>query len=388
MPSPLPRFLRLCTAWAGVTAAAAGLRADDPSGAEGAYRDAIARGIDFLIARQEPNGAWGSARNTKSLNIYAPVPGAHLAFRTATTALCINALHDCGDMRPEVSAALARAEEWLCENLPNLRRATADTLYNVWGHAYGMQALARMLRRDGADAARAARLREAIAGQIDWLGRYECAGGGWAYYDFNAHTQRPSGTSPSFVTATVLVAFHEAREAGIEIPSELVARGMASIVRQRKPDFSYLYADGHRWRPMRTINRPAGSLGRSQACNIALRRWGDTAITDDVLRAWIERLFVRNGWLDIGRKRPIPHEAWFQIAGYFFYYGHYYAVLCMEELDPAVRVPYAEHMAELLLGLQEKDGSWWDYPLYDYHQQYGTAYALLALARCARMRGD
>jgi hypothetical protein len=33
---------------------------------------------------------------------------------------------------------------------------------------------------------------------------------------------------------------------------------------------------------------------------------------------------------------------------------------------------------------QEKDGSWWDFPLYDYHQQYGTAFALLSLARCRK----
>jgi hypothetical protein len=32
--------------------------------------------------------------------------------------------------------------------------------------------------------------------------------------------------------------------------------------------------------------------------------------------------------------------------------------------------------------LQEKDGSWWDYPLYDYHQTWGTAMAVSALVRC------
>ena len=41
-------------------------------------------------------------------------------------------------------------------------------------------------------------------------------------------------------------------------------------------------------------------------------------------------------------------------------------------------------MAELLLSLQEKDGSWWDFPFYDYHQPYGTAYALMSLVRCRR----
>ena len=52
-----------------------------------------------------------------------------------------------------------------------------------------------------------------IEHQIGMLERYEVVDGGWAYYDFNAHTQRPSGSTMSFVTAAVLVALHEA-EAG------------------------------------------------------------------------------------------------------------------------------------------------------------------------------
>ena len=42
----------------------------------------------------------------------------------------------------------------------------------------------------------------------------------------------------------------------------------------------------------------------------------------------------------------------------------------------------ARQLAELILKRQEKDGSWWDYPLYDYHQPYGTGYSLMALAWC------
>ena len=44
----------------------------------------------------------------------------------------------------------------------------------------------------------------------------------------------------------------------------------------------------------------------------------------------------------------------------------------------------AQRAIKFLLGLQEKDGSWWDYPLYNYHQQYGTAFALMSLKRCVR----
>ncbi|MFM1995826.1 MAG: hypothetical protein RLZZ111_213, partial [Planctomycetota bacterium] len=38
--------------------------------------------------------------------------------------------------------------------------------------------------------------------------------------------------------------------------------------------------------------------------------------------------------------------------------------------------------ARIILDVQDADGSWWDYPLYDYHQPYGTGYALMTLHRC------
>ena len=97
---------------------------------------------------------------------------------------------------------------------------------------------------------------------------------------------------------------------------------------------------------------------------------------------WLDRLFARNLWLDMGRKRPIPHESHFLVAGYFFYYGHYYAAQCIELLPQEDRAAHQAQLATIMLRLQEKDGSWWDYPFYDYHQQYGTAMAVMSLVRC------
>src|SRR2546430_5333981 len=42
---------------------------------------AINRGVKFLLADQRKDGAWGGPERTKGLNIYAPPPGAHDAFR-------------------------------------------------------------------------------------------------------------------------------------------------------------------------------------------------------------------------------------------------------------------------------------------------------------------
>jgi hypothetical protein len=351
-----------------------------------AIETAISRGIDFLLKHQNANGSWGSSRSSRPSEVLAPVPYAHDAYRAGVTALCISALQETGGNRGDVAAALDRAEAWLFATLPSLRRSDPEVIYNNWGHAYGIQALAHMLARRPNDAPRAARIRAVMAQQIGLLRRYECVDGGWCYYDFNAHTQRPSGSTISFVTATVLVALDDARRAGVKTPENLVERAKASILRQRKPDFSYDYGEYLKYRPMLPVNRPGGSLGRSQACNLAMRLWGDQAVTDAVMKTWLDRLFARELWLDIGRKRPIPHESWFQVAGYFFYYGHYYAALCVEQVPAAERDFYRDQLAHVLLPLQEKDGCWWDFPLYDYHRQYGTAFALMSLQRCLHSR--
>ena len=181
----------------------------------------------------------------------------------------------------------------------------------------------------------------------------------------------------------VLCAFDEARSI-VPPPEKLVKRTVDSTLRQRLPDFSYLYGEYLKWVPQVDINKPGGSLGRSQACNLALRLWGDKKVTDQVLIDWLDRLITRQGWLDIGRKRPVPHESHFFVAGYFYYFGHLYAAMCIDQLPADQRPHFQDYLAHTLLPLQERDGSWWDYPFYNYHQQYGTAMAILSLLRCQK----
>ncbi len=346
---------------------------------------AIDRGRRFLVGIQNPDGSFGSAENTKDLNIIAGI-GSHLGFRAATTAMCVQALIEEDDGSAEVGEAIARGEKWLFDELPNVRRDNPMLIYNVWAHGYGIQALVAMHGRKPDDAARRERIEGLIRGQYEKLEKYESAEGGWGYYDFKNGTQRPASSSTSFVNAMVLVAFADARGIGVPPPEKVTKRAVAATELQMLPDFSYLYGSYLRTKPRRGINRPAGSLGRSQACNLALRLWGNEKITDQVYEDWLDRLVTRNGWLDLGRKRPIPHESFFQVAGYFYYFGHYYAARIIEQLPPEKRPFYQDHLARILIDIQDADGSWWDYPLYNYHQQYGTAYAIMSLHRCRRPR--
>jgi hypothetical protein len=342
---------------------------------------AIAHGVSFLLKDQNPDGSWGSPERTKNLNIIAGV-GSHHAFRVAVTSLCVSALIEAGGQTEPVRRAIEHGEEFLMRELPRVRRDEPMLIYNVWAHAYGIQALVHLHGLRPEDKARRQRIEDEIRNQYDRLTRYESVEGGWGYYDFTAGTQRPATSSTSFVNAAVLEALDEARRIGVEPPKKITERAIESLNLQRKPDFSYLYDYSARFRPMWDINRPGGSLGRSQACNLALRLWGEKAVTDDILKTWLDRLITRNGWLDMGRKRPIPHESHMLVAGYFYYFGHYYAAQCIEQLPAADRPFYQDHLAHILMAVQEQDGSWWDYPLYNYHQQYGTAFALMSLRRC------
>ena len=355
-----------------------------PQPAPEAVDKALRGGIVFLLKDQNKDGSWGTAQRTKGLNVWAPVPDGHNAFRAAVTALCVMALIETGDGSTDLVSSVEKGEEWLLKNLPLQRRSDEMTLYNIWAHGYGIQALVRMHGRLPHDTERRHRIEAEIRNQVSQLARYESVDGGWGYLDMKIGAKRPSTDSTPFMNAAELIALHEAKTIGIELPEKVVKRAIDSTVRQRKPDFTYLYGEYMKYSPMHPVNRPGGSLGRSQCCNLALRLWGDKKVTDEVLVTWLDRLFARNLWLDMGRKRPIPHESHFSVAGYFFYYGHYYAALCMELLKPEARPFYQDHLATVLLPLQEKDGSWWDYPLYNYHQQYGTAFALMSLKRCQR----
>ena len=132
--------------------------------------------------------------------------------------MCVSAIIDSGTTDPEGLAALEKGEEWLIKNLPHVRRADPEAIYNSWCHAYSIEALTRMYVRVPDDQKRRAEIVELIESQIDLLSRYECVDGGWCYYDFDYRTKQPGGSSISFVTAAVLVAFHDAQKIGIEIP--------------------------------------------------------------------------------------------------------------------------------------------------------------------------
>lgn len=81
-------------------------------------------------------------------------------------------------------------------------------------------------------------------------------------------------------------------------------------------------------------------------------------------------------------KRPVPHESWYAVSGYFYLYGQQYAAVVLEKMPEADRRRFWPAVVRFTLKARQSDGSFWDYPTYDYHRYYGTGYALMTLSRC------
>jgi hypothetical protein len=359
-------------------------RAAPPAGAEKGHpapdlEAAIDRGVAHLVATQRKDGSWGGTASNL-WDIYAPVPGSFHAFQSAVTGLATSALVEVGEGKPGAAEAVRRGADFLLGNHAKARRVSPDTLYNVWTHAYVLEAFARLLGKE-TDAARKAALLEQSRVAVDLLGRFESVNGGWGYYDFDGSFRQPGQFTTSFTTATCLLALKAAKDRGVEVPRRLVDRGVALVEKLRKPDGSYAYSWDHLYWPQGGINKIKGSLGRTSVCDLALKAWGKEVPPARAEKALAD-LESFGHFLRIARKYPIPHETWYQNSGYFCFYGYYYASQTLETLPAEKRAPFAKQIASHLLPLQEQDGSWWDYQLYSYHKPYGTAYVLMALGRC------
>ena len=76
----------------------------------------------------------------------------------------------------------------------------------------------------------------------------------------------------------------------------------------------------------------------------------------------------------------MPHEAFYRNSGYYYFFGHYYCarVLQMAPAGPR-RDLLVRWLAEQMAIDQNRDGSWFDYPLYGYGFAYATGFAMRTL---------
>ena len=342
----------------------------------------IARGLAFLASAQRASGGFGGPENG-AYNDFWPNPEVHRAWSVGSTGLVVMLLVEVA-RTPELDATLGRALRFLVAN-DDLKKPEDWDLDTVWGHIYGLQGLARALARaEVGDAELRASMKRSAQHHLQRLVELRTPIGGWGYYTMDAWPE-PEWTV-SFTTAAALLALLDAKAAGLDVPPDAVTKAAAVVARCRLPDGAYDYSvdplpSTARRRYVESLNTLKGSIGRSQCCNLALARC-DGRVAPRELTAGLDDFFRYQRFLEIARQRPIPHEAYYQVASYFYFFGQFYASEVLAQLPPDAARPYAQRLAAQVAAKQEVDGAMWDHYMHDHGKAYGTAYGLLALVRC------
>lgn len=351
----------------------------------------IRLGVQFLLEDQNEDGSWGSFADPKTReNQGWSNIGTHKAWTLATTGIVITTLLDLS-LPPDTESyelevrrrTLEKGIEYLVKNA-ELKRVSDWDVDNTWGIIYGLEAVLRGLAEPEIAKLHGAKLREAGQKFIVQLTRFQTPDGGWGYYDDPPFTRRPTW-STTFMTAAALLNLIDAREAGFEIPPKLIDRSARAIRHSRLPNGAYTYSVVPVPSPggLTGINQIKGSLGRIQVCNLALHK-ADGSIDVAELTRGLDLFFEHHRFLAVGRGRPIPHEAYYAVAGYFFYFGHYYAAGVIEALPEEQQKIYWPKLCEKILETQEADGSMWDFHSHRYHRAYGTAWGVSILRRAEK----
>jgi hypothetical protein len=341
-------------------------------------RASLERSLAFIVSSQNPDGSWcGSAPD--SVMELGFSPETYYTWQLGANQLAILALVECEET-PERRASLEKGLGWLCDTRLPARGDDWDVDY-MWPALYGVVSTIHVLGDPRfAEGAWKARVEARGREFMDILVRNQVPYGGWGYYDDPPYSNRPKWAT-SFATATVLPALSKALERGWFSDPAVRDRAVEYVRGCALPNGAYEYDLNPipRITGGEHINDVKGSLGRIQVCNWALRRSGTRWVTDDKIREGLGWFFEHHRFLDVARMRPVPHEAYYANAGYFYFFGHYYAALAINELPAPEREAWHAKLRPHVAKCQYDDGSTGDFLHSRYDILASTSYAALAL---------
>lgn len=319
----------------------------------------ILRAAARLIELQEADGAW-PYEGVYRVNRKIPV-----GYRVGGTAIvCTSLLY--ADDGPESTAAIERGVAIILEDLEHelMKPDTSDNYdVRVWGHIYALDFFCRIR-----DTMRLESVREKtdawIPRLVEILRTEQIDDGGWNYAGQRRHA--------SFVTAPAVQALLLARQQGEDVPDSVFEKAKEVLLSSRTETGAFQYSGTVR---RRQASLP-GSVARSAICESTLLMLGDGNV--DNLRNAIDAFHEHWDELEKRRKQTGTHAPPYNIAPYYFYYGHRYLAQSIQFLPSLEQAAAAEKFYQVLLKTRDADDTWND-RIFERSRSYGTAMSILAL---------
>lgn len=258
------------------------------------------------------------------------------------------------DVPAEIRDRIDLGTRWLLQPGRVLRGVNEE----IYADAFRIDYLARRVAaKDDPDG----RLAKAAAKLVQAAAANQHATGFWAHEYPNA-----------FCTGAMLWALLDAKDAGIEVPEEVLRKGAAALQSARTPDGAYSYS-GSAERRKSSVKDASARMPICEGALLRLSLSSDQdferacmAFSDNMER--IENI-SRNDFHSDG-----------ELGGFFFFHGMFFASEVADMLpDPQAKALKAK-MAAMIPTLMELDGSFLD--SHEQGRTYGTAMALLTMLNC------
>ncbi|MBU6412373.1 MAG: hypothetical protein KGS45_02780 [Planctomycetes bacterium] len=346
----------------------------------------VKKGVEFLVATQEEFGPLDAETNLGKCEwpyegVYRVKGQIPVAYRIGGTAIVVNALIQAPDLATDEprKQAIGRGMQFICaaRKHPLMSHVEYDAGYDVrgWGYTYGLDTLLRAKKADAIPAALKDEVEATILWSIEAIQATQIPEvGGWNY-------ARPTGrdkvANPSpFMTAPTLQALMLAKEMGYVVDDATITRGLDTMDAARSAIGSYVYS-GKVNKERKPEGEPVPSAcARMAACESTLMMAGRGDMGR--LRASVDAFIVHWEWLNKRRAQNGTHIPPYNIAPYYFMYGHRYAAQAIELLPRQERAEYRRRVNELMLSVQSENGSWND-RVFARSAGFGTAFALQAI---------
>ena len=232
-----------------------------------------------------------------------------------------------------------------------------------WGHAYALQFFLTLREVGPSKLKKSSKIKGSIKELIKRLEANQTAMGGWNYANDRA-------VSP-FMTGSTLLILFDAKEAGHDVDEDMVERALDALEACRTEAVSYAYSGKARGEVLMP-----GSSARSACAELALYKAGRSDA--DELRKAVVGFFEGYDDLLVRKSQQGTHVGKYGIAPYYFFFGHTYVALAIEELPEAERDAHRAELRRLIWSTRNDDGSWND-RVFPRTASYSTAMILQAL---------